>query len=72
MVDSPFAAKIKTGSIFILLTMLQEKWPVESQTKFEIIASRLNADLSDSANACSAVRLNNPADQAALKLEETN
>ncbi len=72
VVDSPLATQIDVGANFVLLTVLREKWPVGSKSKFKIIADRVNADHTYIAHICAAAKLDNLDDQNALKQEETN
>ena len=69
--DSPLAAEIDTGANFILLTILREKWPVGSKSKFKIIADRVKADHTYLAHICAAAKLGNLDDEDSLKQEET-
>jgi len=70
--DSPLAAEIDAGANFVLLTVLREKWPVGSKSKFKVIAERVNAEHTYLAHICAAAKLDDLADQEALKQEETN
>ena len=72
LVDSPLAAKIDIGANFVLLTVLREKWPVGSKSKFKVVAERVNADHTYLAHICAAAKLDDLVDQEALKQEETN
>ena len=71
LADSPLAAKIDAGANFILLTILREKWPVGSKSKFKIIADRVKADHTYLAHICAAAKLKNLDDEDSLKQEET-
>ena len=68
--DNPLAAKIDTGANFVLLTLLREKWPVGSKSKFKVIADRVGADHTYLSHICGAVKLDNLEDHNALKREE--
>ena len=70
--DSPFAAKIDTGANFVLLTILREKWPVGSKSKFKVTADRVGADHTYLSHICVAAKLGNLENQDVLKQEETN
>ena len=70
--DSPLTAEIDAGANFILLTILREKWPVGSKSKFKVIADRVGADHTYLSHICAAAKLNNLEDHDALKQEETN
>ena len=70
--DSPLAAKIDAGANFVLLTILREKWPVGSKSKFRVIADRVGADKTYLSYICGAAKLDNLEDHNALKQEETN
>ena len=70
--DSPLAAKIDAGANFVLLTILREKWPVGSKSKFKVIADRVGADHTYLSHICAAAKLDNLEDHNALKQEETN
>ena len=70
--NSPLAAKIDAGANFVLLTILREKWPVGSKSKFIVIADRVGADHTYLSHICAATKLDNLEDHNALKQEETN
>ena len=70
--DSPLTAEIDAGANFILLTILREKWPVGSKSKFKVIADRVGADHTYLSHICAATKLDNLEDHNALKQEETN
>ena len=70
--DSPLAAQIDAGANFVLLTILREKWPVGSKSKFKVIAGRVGADHTYLSHICAAAKLDNLEDHDALKQEETN
>jgi len=70
--DSPLAAKIDAGANFVLLTILREKWPVGSKSKFTVIADRVGADHTYLSHICAAAKLDNLEDHNALKQAETN
>ena len=72
LADSPLAAQIDAGANFMLLTILREKWPVGSKSKFKVIAERVNADHTYLVHICAAAKLDDLANQEALKQEETN
>ena len=71
LADSPLAAQLAAGANFVLLTLLREKWPVGSKAKFKITADRVKADHTYLAHLCAAAKLDDLADQDALKQEET-
>ena len=71
LADSPLAAQIDVGANFMLLTILREKWPVGSKSKFKIIADRVKADHTYLAHICAAAKLDNLDDEDSLKQEET-
>ena len=71
LADSPLAAQIDAGANFTLLTILREKWPVGSKSKFKIIAGRVNADHTYVAHICATAKLDNLDDEDSLKQEET-
>ena len=70
--DSSLTAEIDAGANFVLLTILREKWPVGSKSKFKVIADRVGADHTYLSHICAATKLDNLEDHNALKLEETN
>ena len=72
LADSPLAAQIDAGANFVLLTILREKWPVGSKSKFKVIANRVGADHTYLSHICAAAKLDNLEDHNALKQEETN
>ena len=71
VVNSPLSAQIDDGANFILLTILREKWPVGSKSKFKVIADRVKADHTYLAHICAAAKLDNLDDEDSLKQEET-
>ena len=71
LADSPLAARIDAGANFMLLTILREKWPVGSKSKFKIIAGRVKAGHTYLAHICAAAKLDNLDDEDTLKQEET-
>ena len=72
LADSPLAAQIDAGANFALLTILREKWPVGSKSKFKVIADRVGAEHTYLSHICAAAKLDNLGDHNALKQEETN
>ena len=70
--DSPLKAEIDAGANFVLLTILREKWPVGSKSKFKVIADRVGADHTYLSHICAATKLDNLEDHNALKQEERN
>ena len=70
--DSSLAAEIDAGANFVLLTILREKWPVGSKSKFKVIADRVGADHTYLSHICAAAKLDDLEDHNALKQEETN
>ena len=71
LANSPLAVKIDAGANFMLLTILREKWPVGSKSKFKIIAGRVKADHTYLAHICAVAKLDNLDDEGSLKQEET-
>ena len=71
LADSPLAGEIDAGANFVLLTILREKWPVGSKSRFKIIADRVQADHTYLAHICAAAKLDNLDDEDSLKQEET-
>ena len=71
LADSPLAAQIDAGANFVLLTILWEKWPVGSKSRFKVIADRVMADHTYLAHICAAAKLNDLNDEDSLKHEET-
>jgi len=71
LANSPLAVKIDSGANFMLLTILREKWPVGSKSKFKIIAGRVKADHTYLAHICAVAKLDNLDDEGSLKQEET-
>ena len=69
--ESKLTEKIGAGANFILLTILREKWPVGSKSKFKVIAERVNADHTYLSHICAAAKLDNLDDEDTLKQEET-
>ena len=72
LADSSLTAEIDAGANFVLLTILREKWPVGSKSKFKVIADRVGADHTYLSHICAAAKLDNLEDHNALKQEETN
>ena len=68
---SLFAA-CKTGANFILLTILREKWPVGSKSKFKTFADCIGADHTYLAVPCGAVQIDELDDETSLKEAETH
>ena len=56
---------------FVVLTILREKWPVGSKAKFQARADRVGADHTYLAHLCSAAKIDDLTDEAALKQSET-
>ena len=56
---------------FVVMTILREKWPVGSKAKFQARADRVGADHTYLAALCSPARIEDLADEAALKQSET-
>ena len=71
LADSPFAGEIDAGANFVLLTILREKWPVGSKSRFKVIADRVKADHTYLAHICAAAKLDDLNDEDSLKHEET-
>ena len=55
----------------MLLTILREKWPVGSKSRFKVIADRVKADHTYLAHICAAAKLDDLNDEDSLKHEET-
>ena len=68
---SAFTAEIDAGANFVLLTVLREKWPVGSKSRFKVIADRVKADHTYLAHICAAAKLDDLDDEGSLKHEET-
>ena len=68
---SALASQFEAGANFVLLTLLREKWPVGSKTKFKTIADRVKADHTYLAHICAAAKLDDLDDEDSLKQEET-
>ena len=71
LAESPLAAQIDAGANFVLLTILREKWPVGSKSRFKVIADRVKADHTYLAHICAAAKLDDLDDVDSLKHEET-
>ena len=71
LAESPFTAEIDAGANFVLLTVLREKWPVGSKSRFKVIADRVKADHTYLAHICAAAKLDDLDDEDSLKHEET-
>ena len=71
LAESPFKAHIDAGANFVLMTILREKWPVGSKSRFKVIADRVKADHTYLAHICAAAKLDNLDDEDSLKQEET-
>ena len=56
---------------FVVMTILREKWPVGSKSKHRAVADRVGASHTYLANICSAAKLDDLTDEAALKQSET-
>ena len=56
---------------FVVMTILREKWPVGSKSGYRAIADRVGASHTYLANLCTAAKLDDLADEAALKQSET-
>jgi hypothetical protein len=56
---------------FVVMTILREKWPVGSKSKYRLIADRVGASHTYLANICAAAKLDDLNDEAALKQSET-
>ena len=72
LANSPLAAKIDAGANFFLLTILREKWPVGSKSKFKLIADRVGAEYTYLSHICGAASLDDLEHQNALKQQEAN
>ena len=59
------------GVNFVVITILREKWPVGSKSRFKVIADRVKADHTYLAHICAAARLDDLDDEDSLKHEET-
>jgi len=71
MAGSALASQLEAGANFVLLTLLREKWPVGSKTKFKTIADRVTADHTYLAHICASAKLDDLDDEDSLKQEET-
>ena len=71
LAESPFKERIDAGANFLLLTILREKWPVGSKSRFNVIADRVKADHTYLAHICAAAKLDDLDDEDSLKHEET-
>ena len=56
---------------FVVMTILREKWPVGSKSGYRSIADRVGASHTYLAHLCSAAKLDDLTDEAALKQSET-
>ena len=56
---------------FVVMTILREKWPVGSKTKYRAVADRVGAGHTYIAYNCSAATLDDLDDEVALKQSET-
>ena len=70
LVDSPLATQIDSGANFMLLTILREKWPVGSKSRFKIIADRVKANHTYLAHICAAAKLDDLDDEDSVKHKE--
>ena len=57
---------------FVVLTVLREKWPVGSKSKFQARADRVGADHTYLATLCTPAKIDDLTDEAALKQSETS
>ena len=71
LANSPLAPRIDAGANFSVLTILREKWPVGSKSKFKVIADRVGAEHTYLSHICAAAKLGNLEDHNGLKQEET-
>jgi hypothetical protein len=71
LANSPLAGEIDAGANFVLLTILREKWPVGSKSRFKVLAERVKADHTYLAHICAAAKLDDLNDEDSLKHEET-
>jgi hypothetical protein len=70
LAESPFKAHIDAGANFVLMTILREKWPVGSKSRFKVIADRVKADHTYLAHICAAAKLDDLDDEDSLKHKE--
>ena len=69
--DQPAATTWGDNANFVVLTVLREKWPVGSKAGFRKLADRVGASHTYIANLCTAAKLDDLSDEAALKQSET-
>ena len=69
--DQPAADTWGDDANFVVLTILREKWPVGSKAGFRKLADRVSASHTYIANICTAAKLDDLSDEAALKQSET-
>jgi len=56
---------------FVVMTILRERWPVGSKSKYRSVAERVGAAHTYVAELCAPARLDDLSDEAALKQSET-
>ena len=56
---------------FVVMTILREKWPVGSKSTYRAVADRVGASHTYLAHICTAAKLEDLTDEAALKQSET-
>ena len=71
LAEQPVAASWGGEVNFVVMTILREKWPVGSKSKHRAVADRVGASHTYLANICSAAKLDDLTDEAALKQSET-
>lgn len=69
--DQPVAATWGHDANFVVLTILREKWPVGSKAGFRKLADRVGASHTYLANICTAAKVEDLSNEAALKQSET-
>ena len=71
LAEQPVAESWGGAVNFVVMTVLREKWPVGSKSKFRAVAERVGASHTYLAYICTAANLDDLADDAALKQSET-
>ena len=71
LAEQAVAASWGTEVNFVVMTILREKWPVGSKSRYRAIADRVGAGHTYLAHICTAARLDDLVDEAALKQSET-
>ena len=71
LADQAAAASWGQDVNFVVMTILREKWPVGSKSTYRAVADRVGASHTYLAHICTAAKLEDLTDEAALKQSET-